>query len=479
MALEQRLLPQGLQQKWACCRRKKTDDFFIGDALPSDDAHRRASQAEDSVLAEFHLQLQQAKASMERTVAKAWFLAVAALAIGLFSTVSLLVVSLAPAAPPQGARPTELAFDYFEQTLKMWDSQRTAETFADDVIIRFYNQGTREEKLFVGKTGAVELLEYATGLGCAKLHDTIKVREVDEAARMVYITWDYPKSLSNFCGPSAEMYMFDSNYKISRLNALVDWRIPRPNATLAAFNHFEQTQEAWDLEATAQTFAEDAVVRFHNMGTGKERVFNGRAGAKDLLLYAQKLGCAKLKDHIVAREVDEDARMVFISWRYPKSESVANFCRPSTEVYSFDKDYKISRLSTIVDWRNPQPNATAKAFDYFEKVLKTWDLEATAKTFADDAVVTFYNQGTKELKNFKGRLGAEELLLYATSLVCAKKHDIITVRKVDEESRSVYITWEYPPASNYSGRCGASGEMYLFDENYEIYRMSALVDWKL
>uniref|UniRef100_A0A7S1PPV5 Uncharacterized protein n=1 Tax=Alexandrium catenella TaxID=2925 RepID=A0A7S1PPV5_ALECA len=422
---------------------------------------------------------------MEATLSRAWRLGAVGLALGLLSVVALVVslVALAAPAPSPGpmaraAGPTELAFDYFEETLKMWNSSRTVETFADDVIIRFYNQGTKEEKVFTGRTGAAGLLDYATGLGCAKLQDTIRVREVDEAARMVYITWDYPKSLSNFCGSSAEMYVFDGNYKISRLNALVDWRMPRPNATLAAFNRFERAQEAWDLQATAQTFAEDAVVRFHNLGTGKERVFEGRAGAKDLLLYAQKLGCAKLRDRIVTREVDEDARMVYISWKYPKSENVANFCRPSTEIYSFDKDYRISRLNTIVDWRTPRVNATAKAFDYFERVLKTWDFSATAKTFARDAVVTFYNQGTKELKIFEGRLGAEELLFYATSLGCAKMHDDIMVRKVDEESRSVYITWEYPPASNYSGRCGASGEMYIFNENYEIFRMNALVDWK-
>jgi len=483
--LDQSLLPRS-QQIMTWCRRRRADDYYIGDtadgphsALPG----RRPTEVadfmkEDSSLADLHWEVQQARAGMEKTVARAWCLAFAGLALGFVTTAAFLLSPSPATAPSLGAGRTELAFDYFEQTLKMWDSRRTAETFADNVIIRFYNQGTKEEKTFVGKTGAVALLEYATGLGCAKLQDKIIVRDVDEAAKMVYITWDYPRSISSFCGSSAEMYIFDSNYKIVRLNALVDWRIPTPNATLAAFSHFERMQEAWDLDATAETFSEDAIVRFHNLGTGKEHVYEGRAGAKDLLLHAEKLGCAKFKDRIVTREVDEQARMVYISWRYPRSEKVSNFCRPSTEVYTFDRDFKISRLNTIVDWRTPRANATLDAFNHFEVVLKTWDLEKTARTFAKDTIVTFYNQGTKELKTFKGRLGAQELLLYATSLPCAKRHDVITVRRVDEESRTVYVAWEYPPLANFTGHCGSSGEMYLFDENFEIYRMNALVDWR-
>eukprot|EP00418_Pyrodinium_bahamense_P065564 CAMPEP_0179077452 /NCGR_PEP_ID=MMETSP0796-20121207/34621_1 /TAXON_ID=73915 /ORGANISM="Pyrodinium bahamense, Strain pbaha01" /LENGTH=418 /DNA_ID=CAMNT_0020774731 /DNA_START=240 /DNA_END=1496 /DNA_ORIENTATION=+ len=418
---------------------------------------------------------------MESSLARAWWLASAGLALGLVATVGFFFVwsTSVPGIPSASLGRTELAFDYFEQTLKMWNSQKTAETFAEDVIVRFYNQGTKEEKVFVGRSGAIDMLQYATGLGCAKLQDTIVVREVDEAAKMVYITWDYPKSISNFCGPSGEMYIFDDNYKISRLNTLVDWRIPRANATLVAFSHFEHTQEAWDLEATAQTFAEDAVTRFHNLGTGEEKIFNGRAGAKDLLTYAQELGCAKLRDTVTTREVDEDARMVYISWKYPKSEGVSNFCRPSAEVYSFDRNYQIFRLNTIVDWRAPLANATAKAFDHFERVFKTWDLDRTAQTFSHDAVVTFYNQATKELKNFQGRLGAKELLLYATELRCAKLRDTIRFRKVDETAKTVYIAWDYPAESNVSGHCGLSAEMYLFNEEYEIFRMNGLVDWQM
>jgi len=102
----------------------------------------------------------------------------------------------------------------------------------------FYNQGTKEETLYKGKAGAKQLLLYAAGLGCAKRKDSVKVREIDEQARMVYIAWEYPKPVSTFCGPSAEMYMFDQDYKISRMNSLLDWRLPLQHPTRSAFDNF-------------------------------------------------------------------------------------------------------------------------------------------------------------------------------------------------------------------------------------------------
>jgi len=484
MALDQHLLPEKGQSLMCCRRRRKQTEFFIGDddapMLPRQEKRPTVCPEPYGDVAEMTLRWQQEKTSMESSVARAWWIAVAALTMGLAASCGFVFLWLTAVSgiPSQSIGKTELAFDYFEQTLKTWDGPKTANTFADDAVIRFYNQGTKDQKTFSGRTGAVELLKYATSLGCARLQDTIIVREVDETAKMVYITWQYPKAISNFCGPSAEMYMFDDNYKIYRLNALVDWRMPVTNATLVAFSHFEKTREAWDLEAAAMTFAPDAVLRFHNQGTGEEKVFNGRDGAKDLLVYAEGFGCAKLKDWITTREVDEEARMVYISWKYPKSEDVSNFCRPSMEIYSFDRNYKISLLDAVVNWRKPRANATLKAFNYFEWILKTWDLDATSLTFAKDAVITFYNQGTKELKEFKGQLGSKELILYATGLGCAKLHDNIKVRKVDEISRSVYIAWDYPANTSSSGfRCGSSAELYLFDEDYKIFRLETLVDW--
>lgn len=488
--MDQSLLPHQPRTPWGalCCQRRRDQrEFFIGDdepvtggqpMQPSGSSSRELYGDVSSLLSNWAHE----KAVMEDRIAQAKRLALIGVSVALAASLGFvhLWVTAVPGIPSQTIGKTELAFDYFEETLKTWDSLKTSETFADDAVVRFYNQGTEEKRLFSGRSGAVDLLSYATSLGCARLQDKIVLREIDESAKMVYIAWSYPRDMANFCGPSAETYFFDDNYKIRRLNALVDWRMPQQHATLLAFNHFEKTQEAWDLAATAETFAKDAVVRFHNQGTGEEKVFRGKEGSKQLLLYAQELGCAKLRDRITAREVDEGARMVYISWTYPKSEGVANFCRPSTEIYTFDRDYKILRLNTLVDWRKPRGNATLEAFNYFEWILKTWDLDATSLTFATDAVVTFYNQGTKELKEFKGREGSKDLLRYATGLGCAKLHDDIKVRKVDEVSRSVYIAWDYPANTSSSGyECGSSAELYMFDEDYKIFRLDTLVDWRI
>jgi len=494
MTLQQQLLSNDNNKVMGIMCSHRKQEHFIGD-LKSDEPNfismrdnYRGTDEEDLVfrgteaanLVHLHEQVAHERADLQKRMVEMKVISIAGLVAGLVALVVCTTWLLT--APSRDfsvnvVGHTELAFDYFEETLKTWDLAKTAQIFADEAQIRFYNQGTKETKTFDGRSGAVELLKYAAGLGCAKLRDTVAVREIDEVAKMVYVTWDYPKSVTNFCGPSAETYIFDNNYRILRLNALVNWRTPKLNATEEAFDLFEIRQEAWDLEGTALTFAEDAVTRFHNLGTGKEKVFNGRAGAKELLVYAAGLGCAKHTDTITAREVDESARMVYISWIYPASSNVSNFCRPSTEVYTFDRDYKISRLNCIVDWRAPLANPTRDAFDHFHTVLKTWNMEQTVETFAHDVVITFYNQGTKELKTFQGHTGAVELLQYATSLPCAKMADNITVKKYDEFARTVYTAWEYPRQTNGSNRCGASAEMYMFSEDYKIFRLNALVDW--
>lgn len=420
------------------------------------------------------------KQLMQKKLAQTQYFAMGALSLALVACCGVLVLQKeTDSVGVDVVGPTELAFDHFEETLKVWDSNKAMQTFATGATIRFYNQGTKEEKLFYGQSGAVDLLEYATSLGCARIHDHITVRDVDEAARMVYIAWDYPAAVTNFCRPSAEMYLFDSSYKIVRLNTLVDWRKPLENPTSDAFAYFTKVlKTTWDRQKTAETFAEDAVVRFYNQGTGELKYFYGREGAVQLLDYAASLGCAKLHDDITVREVDEVARFVYVAWSYPAPQST--FCGNSAELYTFDRDYKIWRLNTLVDWRLPRENATADAFNEFEALLdqETWDYDKISELFSEDAGITFYNSATQEQRNFTGKEGARGLLDYANSLGCANMDDVVTLRKVDEVSRTVYIAWDYPGFNSSTMHCGASAEMYTYDKQYKIYRINALVDWK-
>lgn len=228
------------------------------------------------------------------------------------------------------------------------------------------------------------------------------------------------------------------------------------------------------------SFSDHAVIDFHNAADGSHDTWRGSGAGARLLERSAQLGCASLPRNITAKQADEGLRSVSVSWRY--SGWVANFCGPSTEQIHFDGDGKISRLVAFVDWRVPRQNATRQAFDRFESMLHVWrnnasEAAALKELFAENVRVTFWNDATKERRLFYGRSGAAELLLYAGSLSCALLPDEVQLDQVDEESRMVYMTWDYPSERGGPSLCGGSGEIYEFDRDFKIFRLDALVKW--
>eukprot|EP00929_Paragymnodinium_shiwhaense_P020126 TRINITY_DN13515_c0_g1_i2.p1 TRINITY_DN13515_c0_g1~~TRINITY_DN13515_c0_g1_i2.p1 ORF type:complete len:192 (+),score=32.27 TRINITY_DN13515_c0_g1_i2:91-666(+) len=97
--------------------------------------------------------------------------------------------------------------------------EAAASCFAEDAMVRFYNQNTSVFRVFRGKADMKRFLKWALGIVCVEESDISEVHDVDEVGKTVFIAWKYSNT---GCKPSTESYVYSKDLKILRLNAFVN-----------------------------------------------------------------------------------------------------------------------------------------------------------------------------------------------------------------------------------------------------------------